>query len=104
MSWQDIIKNEEDDPLGLNEYYAKEQKRYDEANKMLDKIIKTLNDTKRIINSEEGEVGDTYLREIASLRDMAEKLREKAFVPGGDDYESSYDTNIDQRMYDMRGM
>ena len=100
MSWEDIIKNEEDDMFST----ARVDKIYKEANKMLDKIIKTLNDTKRIINSEEGEVGDTYLREIASLRDMAEKLREKAFVSGGNDYDSAYDTNIDQRMYDMRGM
>jgi hypothetical protein len=102
MSWQDIIKNEEDDPLGLNEYYAKEQKRYDEANKWLDHTIQKVTEIKRIINSEEGAVGDEYLREIASLSIMAEEMVDRAFGFGGyDDYDSAYDTTFDQRMYEM---
>ena len=102
MSWQDIIKNEEDDPLGLNEYHAKEEKRYDEANKWLDQTIKKVTEIKRIINSEEGAVSEQYLKEIKGLSALAYEMREGAFaVSDYDDYDSAYDTTFDQRAYEM---
>ena len=97
MSWQDIIKNEEDDMFST----ARADKIHKEANKWLDHTIKKVTDIKRIINNE-GEVGDEYLKEIKSLSRMAEEMVDRAFGYGGaDDYDSAYDTTFDQRAYEM---
>jgi len=98
MSWQDIIKNEEDDIFST----ARVDKIYKEANKWLDHTIKKVTEIKRIINSEEGEVGDEYLKEIKSLSRVAEEMVDRAFGYGGaDDYDSAYDTTFDQRAHEM---
>ena len=113
MSWQDIIKD--DDPTKWMDKYIREgaekgtemfstarvDKIYKEAIKWLDHTIKKVTEIKRIINSEEGEVGDEYLKEIKSLSRVAEEMVDKAFVPGDDDYDSAYDTTFDQRAHEM---
>jgi len=97
MTWEDIIKNEEDDMFST----ARVDKIYKEANKWLEHTIQKVTEIKRIINSEEGEVGEEYLKEIKSLSRVAEEMVDRAFVPGGDDYDSAYDTTFDQRAYEM---
>lgn len=101
MSWKDIIKEDV-----FEEHEKKFKKLLDDGNKWLDHTIDSLTEIKKIINSEEGEVTEKYLKEILNISSIAERMVDDAFsekYPRGD-YDSAYDTDFNQRMYEQRRM